>query len=77
MYSFNLDLLNCKNSEIFGFLQICREVKPGMVFLSYDYYANQVLSEQSILMVRAMIDGLDSEKILWKNMSDVIAQYLK
>ncbi len=69
--------VNDDEDNVRGFVNLCKEVNPGFVFISYDIFNPiQTLPEKTYSAVRLMIDLLDAEGMIWKNVSNVIAETL-
>lgn len=65
--------LNDNEADVDGFVALCRQVRPGIVLISYDLFTpNQTLTRHTFEMVRRMMAGLDETGAIWKNLSDVI-----
>ena len=67
--------INDNDADVDGFIELCHQINPGIVFLSFDYnYPGKSLPDSTFRAVKRMIDTLDSEQIIWQSVSDLITQ---
>jgi wyosine [tRNA(Phe)-imidazoG37] synthetase (radical SAM superfamily) len=61
--------------DVDGFVELANELGSAFVFLSYDFFSPvQVLSKNTFAAVSRMVEQLDANGRIWKNISDVIAR---
>ena len=66
--------VNDNAENVNGFVELCKKVNPGFAFISYDLNDPiQVMTKEDFSIVKMMMNRLDSEGILWKNVSNVIS----
>jgi sulfatase maturation enzyme AslB (radical SAM superfamily) len=66
---------NDNAQDVDGFVELVEELGSAFVFLSYDFYSPvQILSKNTFASVSRMVEQLDSNGRIWKNISDVIAR---
>ena len=64
---------NDDKKDIEGFVNLCLEIKPGYIFITYDIFTSiQIAPQKTVEAVRYLISLLDEKQLLWKINSEVL-----